>query len=227
MRPSDRRMLLGKTLVRLLTGILALGVLVFLPAGTLDYWQAWLYMIVLFMPLMVVTVILYRTDPDLLARRQRLDEAQPTQRLAIAAASAIFLGVFVISGFDRRYGWSSVPPWLVVVADLGVLVGYGLFFLTMRENRYASRVIEVQPGQRVIRTGPYAYVRHPMYAGAILMLIATAPALGSYWGLLAAVLLPAALVLRIRNEETLLGADLPGYKDYCEQVRYRLLPFIW
>jgi len=226
-KPLSRPRLISMTLARFLAGVLLIGGLLFLPAGTLRYWQAWLYMGVLFVPLAIVSLVLLVKDPELLERRMRLQEREAPQKAAIAASSLFTLGVYLIAGFDRRYGWSAVPIALVLLAGLLVLLGYLLFTLTMRENRYASRVVEVQEGQVVISTGPYALVRHPMYLAVSVMFAFSPLALGSYWALIPALLLPAALAVRIGNEERLLRQSLPGYEEYCRMVRYRLLPGIW
>jgi protein-S-isoprenylcysteine O-methyltransferase Ste14 len=204
-----------------------IGCLLFLPAGTLRFWQAWLYMALLFVPLTAVALVLLIKDPELLERRMRTREREARQQKAIAASSLLLLAVYLIPGLDRRYAWSTVPPALVLGADILVLLGYLLFVLTIRENRYASRVVEVEEDQVVVTTGPYSLVRHPMYLAVSVIFGLTPLALGSYWALIPAMLLPAVLASRIRNEEQLLRRDLSGYQAYCQKVKYRLLPFIW
>jgi protein-S-isoprenylcysteine O-methyltransferase Ste14 len=201
--------------------------MLFFPAGTLRFWEAWLYMALLFVPMAVVGLVLLIKDPELLERRMRTREREARQRKAIAASSLLLLAVYLIPGLDRRYDWSTVPPALVLVADILVLLGYLLFVLTIRENRYASRVVEVEDNQVVVTTGPYSLVRHPMYLAVSVMFGLTPLALGSYWALIPAALLPAVLASRIGNEERLLRRNLTGYQEYCRKVRYRLLPFIW
>ena len=223
----SRTALLSMTLARFLAGFILIGCMLFLPAGTLRFWEAWLYMGLLFVPLAIVGVVLLIKDPELLERRMRTQEREAPQKKVIAASSLALLAVFLIPGFDRRYAWSTVPLTLVVLADILILLGYLLFVLTIRENRYASRVVEIQDNQVVISTGPYALVRHPMYLAVIVIFTLSPVALGSYWALIPALLLPVVLAGRIDNEEQLLRRGLNGYEDYCKQVKYRLLPFIW
>lgn len=227
LQPKPRAVLLLRTVVRFLAGIVLIGALVFVPAGTFHFWQAWAYMALIFVPMAIFGLVLLAKDPDLLERRMRMRETQAEQRKAIAGLSILFFAMLMIPGFDRRYGWSAVPSGLVMLADVFVLLGYGLFVLTIRENRYASRVVELQQDQVVISSGPYAIVRHPMYLGAGLMFILSPLALGSYWGLIPAVLFPILLAARINSEEQLLRGSLGGYDEYTRKVKYRLIPFLW
>lgn len=227
LQPKPRAVLLLRTVVRFLAGIVLIGALVFVPAGTLHFWQAWAYMALIFVPMAIFGLVLLAKDPDLLERRMRMRETQAEQRKAIAGLSILFFAMLMIPGFDRRYGWSAVPSGLVMLADVFVLLGYGLFVLTIRENRYASRVVELQQDQVVISSGPYAIVRHPMYLGAGLMFTLSPLALGSYWGLIPAVLFPILLAARINSEEQLLRGSLGGYDEYTRKVKYRLIPFLW
>jgi len=226
-RPLSRTALATMTAARFLAAIIIVGCMLFLPAGSLGYWEAWVYMGLLFVPVATVGVVLIIKDPDLLERRMRTREREAPQRKVIAVSSLLLLAVLLIPGFDRRYSCSTVPPSLVVLADILILLGYLLFVLTIRENRFASRVVEVQEDQVVVSTGPYALVRHPMYLAVSLIFTFTSLALGSYWALIPALLLPVALAARIGNEEQLLRRDLPGYEEYCQKVKYRLVPFIW
>jgi protein-S-isoprenylcysteine O-methyltransferase Ste14 len=226
-RPLSRTALLRMTLTRFLAGFILIGCMLFIPAGTLRFWEAWLYIGLLFVPLTIVGVVLFIKDPELLERRMRMREREATQKKVIAASSLVLLAVYLIPGFDRRYAWSTVPPTLVFLADLLILLGYLLFVLTIRENRYASRVVEVQDNQVAISTGPYAFVRHPMYLAISVIFTLTPLALGSYWALIPALMLPVVLVARIKDEEQLLRRSLTGYEEYCQKVKYRLLPFIW
>lgn len=198
-----------------------------LPAGTLAYWQAWLYLSILLMPMLAVLAYLLKHDPALLERRMRTREKATQQRRIVRISILIVALAFLIPGFDQRFGWSRVPVALVIVADLLVLLGYGLFFLVLRENSYASRVVEVQQGQKVITTGPYAVVRHPMYLAVLLMGLLSPLALGSYWAMIPMAFVVPVLVMRIRNEEAMLETGLAGYRDYQQDVRFRLIPGIW
>jgi protein-S-isoprenylcysteine O-methyltransferase Ste14 len=215
------------TIARFMAVVIFIGCMLFLPAGTLGYWEAWLYMGLLFIPVAIAGVVLVIKDPELLERRMRTREREAPQRKVIAGSSLLLLAEFLIPGFDRRYAWSTVPLSLVLLADILILLGYLLFILTIRENRFASRVVEVQDNQVVISTGPYALVRHPMYLAISVIFTLTPLALGSYWALIPALLLPLVLAARIGNEEQLLRRDLPGYEEYCQKVKYRLLPLIW
>lgn len=212
---------------RLLVVIPLLFAMLFLPAGTLDYWEAWLYLVVLFVPMIFVFRYLIKNEPELLERRMRYREPEREQKRIMGIGNAVFILIFLIPGFDRRFGWSDVPVAWVLVADVVVLLGYGFVFLVFRENSYASRVVTVEAGQKVISTGPYAYVRHPMYLGALALYIASPLALGSFWGMLATTLIIITIVFRIGNEETVLVRDLAGYEEYRQRVKYRLVPGIW
>ena len=214
-------------ILRLVVGFPIIGLLFFWPAGTFDYWQAWLWMAVLFLPLMGMFLYLVKRDPALLERRVRTGEQRPEQRRIIAVSALFLILIFLLPGFDKRYGWSSVPVWLVIVADLIILAGFALNFLVIRVNTYASRVVEIQEGQQVITSGPYALVRHPMYLSIILILLATPVALGSYWGVIPTIAYLPLLAARAKNEEELVVNDLAGYREYMEKTRYRLFPGIW
>jgi protein-S-isoprenylcysteine O-methyltransferase Ste14 len=227
MGTHSRIVLLLMAAWRLAAGVLLIAALLFLPAGTTDYWEAWLYIILLFTPVLALGSILLMRDPQLLERRMTLAERESSQRWVIALSTIVLLVIYMVPGFDKRYGWSDVSPLVVLISDALILAGYGLFALTLRENRFASRVVELQSEQRVIQTGPYRLVRHPMYLAIAVMFVLSPLALGSWWGLLASAVFPAVLVGRIRGEEILLRRDLPGYDDYCRRVRYRLLPLIW
>lgn len=224
--PSRSR-LLATAAVRWVLGVAFFGAIFFVPAGTLRYWQAWAYMGVLFLPMIFTLAYLLRHDPALLERRLRAKEAASEQRWAVALSGVSILAAMLVSAFDRRLGWSHVPVPVVVVALLLVLLSYGAFFLVIRENSYASRVIEIAEGQQVISTGPYALVRHPMYTAVHVMFLATPLALGSWWGLVPAALVIPSMVLRILDEEKQLREGLPGYREYCQTVRWRLIPGVW
>lgn len=219
-------------LTRLALSRFALALLVFLaafflPAGTWDYWEAWVYIGLMFGMLLLFGGYLLARAPDLLERRMRLREREATQRRIIGWSVVPFVLMFLLPGFDHRWHWSDVPQWLVLVADGLVVLSYGLLIWVFVTNHYASRVVEVEAGQKVIDTGPYALVRHPMYFTILLMYFATPLALGSYWALLPTLALPFVLVARIRNEEDVLRRELPGYAAYTQKTRYRLIPGVW
>ena len=227
MNTEEQKKLRKKIAVLVPAVFLGLGLIFFIPAGTLDYWEAWVYCAVLLVPFVFVLTYLLRKDPELLARRIRLNEKEPAQRRIIRASSLIFFTGFLIPGLDHRFGWSDIPVEAVLAANVLVIVGYALVFLVFKENPFASRVVEVEPDQRVISSGPYALVRHPMYLGTSIMWLATPIALGSYWALPVFLILPIVLVYRIMNEEEVLQRELPGYREYTQTVKYRLIPGIW
>lgn len=215
------------SIIRLVMGIVVIGACLFWPAGTFNYWQAWAWLGSLFLPMIVSFVYLFKNDPALLERRVRTKETRTEQKWIIALSTIYFLVIFLLPGFDKRYGWSNVPVWLVLLADLGVLAGYGLYIWVLRTNSFASRVIEVEQGQKVISAGPYAIVRHPMYLGMILLMISTPLALGSYWAFIPSLALIPLLAARAKNEEELLMNELTGYREYMQKTRHRLFPGIW
>ena len=214
-------------IIRFVGGFIVLAAMFFLPAGTLDYWEAWVYIAVLFVPIVFVLSYLIRHDPALLERRMRMQEHEAEQKLIVKLSFAWFFVMFLLPGFDRRFEWSNVPVALVIAADVLVVLGYAVVFLVFRENTYTSRVVEVERDQKVISSGPYAIVRHPMYVGVLIMYLLTPLALGSYWGVIPALLMVPMLIARIQNEEQVLGKELPGYLDYVQKVRYRLIPGVW
>ena len=223
----SRAQLAAKALLRCVAGFIILLAMLLLPAGTLAYWEAWAYIFVLFVSMALALVYLLVNDPELLERRMRMKEKDPKQILIVKLGSVCYVFTFVVSGLDRRFGLSYVPGAAVVAADAIVLLGYGIIILALRENRYASRVVEVEMGQRVVATGPYAIVRHPMYLGVLVLFLFTPVALGSWWALIPALPLVAVLVARIRSEEQLLSKELKGYEEYTRITRYRLLPGVW
>jgi protein-S-isoprenylcysteine O-methyltransferase Ste14 len=213
--------------VRSVIVLLVLGLLFFWPAGTFRYWQAWVYIAILFIPMLCVFIYLIRNDPELLERRMKAREKERRQKSIQLVGGLFFLVIYLLPGFDRRYGWSSVPVAVVIAADILVLAAYGFFVRILKENSYASRIVEVEKNQKVITTGPYAVVRHPMYVAIIIMYVFAPLALGSYWAAIPALSLIPILAARIRNEEKMLLMGLPGYQEYVQRVRFRLIPGIW
>lgn len=206
------------------------GALLFVPAGSLRYWQGWTYYSIFCLSILLLDVYLLRRDPALLARRMKMGEVgeqEARQRMIQKLSGLSCLLLLLIPGFDHRFHWSEVPTFLVVTANVLVMMGFLLVFFVFKENSYASSIIEVDQGQRVISTGPYRLVRHPLYAAALLLFLCTPLALGSYWALLVVPPLTALLVLRLLDEERVLSLQLLGYEAYCQQTRRRLLPFIW
>jgi protein-S-isoprenylcysteine O-methyltransferase Ste14 len=207
-----------------------MGLLLFMPAGTTSYWQGWVYLGIFFGASALTTAFLMRRDPALLERRMRggpTAEKRPVERLIMVFTSIGFIALLVVPALDHRFRWSSVPVWAVIAGDVLVVVGFYFIFLVYRENTFTSATIEVAPGQTVISTGPYAIVRHPMYASALLYLVGTPLALGSYWGLVPLVATMPFLIWRLFDEETFLAENLPGYVEYRKKVRHRLVPGIW
>jgi protein-S-isoprenylcysteine O-methyltransferase Ste14 len=217
-----------QVIIRFGSAVFVIPVILFALAGTLHYWQGWLYWAILLTPMLFVVSYFLKNDPELLERRMKFQEKEPEQRMIILLSSAMFVAGFLTVAIDlRKHGLNQVPPSLVLMADAGVFLGYSLIFWVFKENSYASRTIEVVEGQKVITTGPYSIIRHPMYLGFLVMYQLTPIALGSWWAVPAFSLIIPLLVWRIYNEEKVLLRDLPGYYEYCQKRRYRLLPLIW
>ncbi len=219
--------LLGKTIMKYLCGVLLLGLLLFLPAGTVSWDRGWLFMGILFVPMFVAGVVLMWKNPDLLRKRLQAKEKEQTQKVVILLSGLMFIGGFVLSGLSYRFDWLLLPNWVSGVAMVIFLLAYAMYAEVMRENTYLSRTVEVQKGQKVIDTGLYGIVRHPMYSATLILFLAIPLVLGSLLGFVIFLLYPVLLVGRIRNEEAVLEAGLPGYTAYKEKVRWRLVPFFW
>ncbi|MBR6699581.1 MAG: isoprenylcysteine carboxylmethyltransferase family protein [Bacteroidaceae bacterium] len=219
--------LLIKAITTFLLGLLTTGAMLFLPAGTLAYYGAWLFVFLLFTPIFIVGIVLFLRNPDLLRKRLEMKERDKEQRGVVSLSGLLLVFSLVLSGFDFRFGWSLVPDAVVVLASVLLLVGYVLYAEVLRENVYLSRVVEVQEGQIVIDTGLYGIVRHPMYLAVSLLYIAIPLVLGSWWALLPMSLCVLLLLVRIKNEELLLHQGLPGYTEYTKRVQYRMIPFLW
>jgi protein-S-isoprenylcysteine O-methyltransferase Ste14 len=222
--------LAGRTILGFTQLIVFLGVALFVPAWTLDFWQAWVYIFVFAGAAALITVYLWNHDRKLLESRVKAGpgaEKEKSQKLIQVFASLAFIGTLVLPSLDRHFLWSRVPLAFIVGGDALVALGFLAVFIVYKENTFTSATIEVAAGQRVISTGPYAIVRHPMYAGALLMLFATPIALGSWWGLTMFIPMALVIVLRLRDEEIFLQKSLPGYREYCGKVRFHLVPYIW
>jgi len=213
--------------VRFLIGISIFATVLFIPAGSFRFWQAWVYIAILFLPGLLFFAYFYKRDPQVLERRSLLREKVPAQRRIMGVIYVTWLLAFLLPGFDHRYGWSHLPLWPTVLSQLLVLTGYLMTFWVVKRNRFAARTIQVERGQEVISNGPYRVVRHPMYLGMCIMWLFTPLALGSYFALPAFALLIPLIVLRLLNEERVLRQELAGYTEYCSQTRFRLLPFVW
>ena len=219
--------LIISAIIKYIIGVGAVGALLFLPAWTLNYPNGWLFMSLLFIPMLIMGIVMALRAPGLLEKRLNNKEKEKTQQGVVALSGLIFPAGFVLSALVFRFGWSGVPSWCVIVASVLFLVGYGLYAEVMRENASLSRTVEVQQGQKVIDTGLYGVIRHPMYLATMLMFLPLPLILGSFWGLLPFALYPAVVIIRILNEEKVLREGLEGYIEYTEKVKYRLIPFIW
>ena len=219
--------LLMKAVMKFTVGLILVGALLFLPAGTLRYPNAWLFLGLLFIPMVILGIALFIKAPDLLEKRLNAKEKESTQKGVLALSGLIFPIGFLLSAFDFRFGWSSVPMWCVTAASVLFLIGYAMYAEVMRENAYLSRTIEVQEGQKVVDSGLYGIVRHPMYLATFLMFLPLPLILGSFMGLIPFALYPAVIVIRILNEGKVLCRELDGYTDYTKKVKYRLIPLIW
>lgn len=219
--------LLISALTKFICGVLAVGLLVFLPAGSLNYPGGGLFCGLLFIPMLILGIVLYMKAPELLKKRLASKEKEKTQKGVVAFSGLAFILSFVLSGLDFRFGWSEVPTWLIILASAVFLISYGLYAEVMRENAYLSRNIEIQEGQKLIDTGLYGIVRHPMYTATVFMFTAIPLVSGSWYGLAPMLTYPVVIVIRILNEEKVLSEGLDGYIDYKKKVKYRLLPFIW
>lgn len=219
-----------KTGLRITADIALFGLLVFGPAGTFDYWQAWMFLATFAVLMAATTIYLALTDPAALRRRMRagpIAETRPVQKIVISVMLLSLLAMMAFSAFDHRFGWSRVPAAVCLIGDALVAIGFGVVVLVVLQNSYAAATITVEAGQKVASSGLYALVRHPMYTGDVIMTAGIPLALGSYWGL--AFLVPSlmALVVRTRDEEKLLTEELAGYREYVQRVRYRLVPRVW
>jgi protein-S-isoprenylcysteine O-methyltransferase Ste14 len=219
-----------RTLKSSVSGLIVVGLLLFVPAGTFAYWQGWLFIAVFTASTTLISLYLAAKDPALLERRLRAGpgaETRPLQKRLMQLLVLSFMGIAVLSALDVRFGWSHVPVWVSLLGELLVVLGLLITVLVFRENTYTASTVRTMEGQTVISTGPYALVRHPMYVGVLVMTVGSAPALGSYWALLFVLAVVPILMLRIRDEESLLRTELPGYEAYAQKVRYRLLPGLW
>ena len=219
--------LLMEALTKFTCGLVMVGLLVLLPAGTFAYTYGWLLIGLLFGPMLIAGFVMFFKSPDFLAKRLDAKEKQATQKGVLALSGLMFIAGFVVAGLDFRFGWSDMPTWIVIAASVLFLVAYVLYAEVMRENAYLSRTIKVEAGQKVVDTGLYGIVRHPMYMVTILLFLMIPLILGSWYALIAFAFYPAIIIARLKDEEALLTRELPGYAEYKQKVKYRIIPFIW
>ncbi len=219
--------LLFNALFKYIAGLLLVGLLLFLPAGDFDYSNGWLFIGLLFIPMLLLGIVMLIKSPKLLEKRLNANEKEKAQKGVVAVSGLLFVLGFVVAGLDYRFGWSEVPSWVVITASVILLVSYALYAEVMRENAYLSRTVEVQQNQKVVDTGLYGIVRHPMYAVTVLLFLSIPLTLGSWWSLLCFLPYVAVIIVRIINEEKVLESGLDGYTDYKKKVKYRLVPFVW
>jgi protein-S-isoprenylcysteine O-methyltransferase Ste14 len=216
-----------QALTKFVLGLLMIGLLLFLPAGTFDFWQAWLFIGILFVPMFIAGIILMIRQPELLRKRLDAKEQQQEQKWVVALSGLMFIAVFVVAGLNRRFGWYMLPDWAVYIATAIFLVAYAMYAEVMRENMWLSRTVEVQENQQVVSTGLYGIVRHPMYAATLLLFLSMPLVLASPWSFVIMLIYIPIIALRIRNEEQVLERELKGYTEYKQRVRYKVIPFIW
>ena len=219
--------LLFNAVTKFIIGLFFVSTLLFLPAGSFDYMNGWLFIGLLFVPMLILGIVLFIKAPTLLEKRLGAKEKENAQKGVVALSGLLFIVGFVVAGLDFRFGWSHVPTCVVIVASVILLIAYALYAEVMRENTYLSRTVEVQEGQQVIDKGLYGIVRHPMYAVTLWLFLSIPVVLGSLWSLLCFAPYVAVIVVRIRNEEKVLEAGLEGYSEYKKRVKYRMLPFVW
>ena len=216
-----------QALAKYVVGLSIVMALLFIPAGTLSYWQAWLFIGILFIPMLIVGIVLISHNPELLRKRLDAKEKEGEQKSVVAMSSLLFLAMFVIAGLNYRLGWWILPEWLVITGAILFLLGYAMYAEVMRENVWLSRTVEVQNNQQVVNTGLYGIVRHPMYSATLILFLTMPLVLASPWSFVIMLLYVPVVVKRIHNEEMVLKQELGGYKEYIQRIRYRLIPFIW
>jgi len=217
----------AKLVIRFSIAAAAFGTFLFIPAGSLKFWQGWTFLAIWFVPTLAAFAYFYKHDPALVERRLRRKETVGEQKIIMKLMYVVLPAVYILAGFDHRFGWSHPRVWLTILAQIFVLGGYGMIFWVMKANSFAASTIQVEAGQKVISDGPYRVVRHPMYLGASLMLLFTPLALGSYFALPAILFVVPLMVLRLLNEEKVLRQELPGYAEYCLHTCFHLVPGVW
>ena len=219
--------LLTQAITKYVAGLILVGLLLFLPAGSFAYWQAWLFIAILFVPMLIAGLTMLKMAPDLLRKRLGAREEQSEQKAVIALSGLMFLAAFLIAGLNNRFAWVVTPPWVSYVAAVVFMVAYALYAEVVRENAWLSRTVEVQENQEIVDTGLYGIVRHPMYTSTVLLFLSMPLVLGSPISFAIMLLYLPFIAVRIRNEEQVLEEGLKGYTDYETRVRYRLIPYVW
>ena len=219
--------LLAEALTKFACGLLMVGLLIFVPAGTLAYTYGWLFIALLFIPMLIAGLIMLFKSPDFLTKRLDTKEKQATQKGVVAFSGLMFIVGFVVAGLDYRFGWSQISLPVTIIASVLFLLAYALYAEVMRENAYLSRTIKVEEGQKVVDTGLYGIVRHPMYMATILLFLMIPVVLGSLYALITFAFYPVIIIVRLKDEEELLTRELPGYAEYKQKVKYRIIPFVW
>lgn len=219
--------LFGQGIIKFVSGIVIIGIILFVPAGSFGFWQGWLLMGILFVPMFVAGLIMMKRSPDLLRKRLNAKEEQPEQKTVLFLSGFMFIVAFVVAGLNFRFGWLTLPNWIPILFAVVFLLAYTLYAEVMRENVYLSRTVEVQENQQVVDTGLYGIVRHPMYMTTLLLFLSMPLVLGSLISFLIMFLYLPIIAKRMHNEEQVLAEGLPGYAEYMKKVKYRVIPFIW
>ena len=219
--------LFSQALIKLISGLIIVWLLLFIPAGSLSYFNGWLFMALLFIPMFIAGIIMFIKSPELLKRRLNAKEEESEQKIVIFVSGVIFLLSFILAGLNFRFGWFKLPIMVVIIASVVFLLSYIMYAEVLRENMYLSRTVEVSENQKVVDTGLYGLVRHPMYTSTIFLFLSMPLILDSIFSFIIMLIYPIIIIFRIRNEEKVLSRELEGYKEYKEKVKYRLIPFIW
>lgn len=223
----EKKKLFAQAISKYLLGVILVGTILFLPAWSFSYWNAWLFMGILFVPMFIAGIVMLGKNPELLQKRLDAKEKEAEQKSVVASSGLMFLASFIVAGLDWRFGWTNMPNWMVWAATGLFLLSYVLYAEVLRENTYLSRTIEVQENQKVIDTGLYGIVRHPMYMATIVLFLSMPLVLGSLYSFIIMLAYIPIIAKRIRNEEKVLEEGLPGYKEYKQKVKYKVIPFIW
>ena len=216
-----------EAIIKILLGIIIIGLLIFFPAGTINYWNGWLLMGLLFIPMFIAGIVMMIKSPELLKKRLNLKEKQGKQKQVVLLSALMFIAGFIVAGFNFRYGWGVFPNIVIIISSIIFVLSYMVYAEVLRENKYLSRTIEVQENQKVIDSGLYGIVRHPMYMSTIFLFLSMPLILGSIYSFVIFLIYPIIIAKRIKNEEEVLEKELEGYAEYKNKVKYKMIPFIW